>query len=171
QKLLLTEGRAEEGDADWKVVSGESRGHDQVRKTREIGEVRRRSRRACGSGVGRRGKQCRPAGRCWIHDRVKLLCREETLEGCTHQRQAVITDGCVAVVLETSARCFTLERGPATWIRARAILTWCGETICPVDQVFDRLGIVRPDGREIILDLRCKFRHPNRVVEFNLRFQ
>ena len=41
QKLLLTEGRAEEGDADWKIVSGESRGHDQVRKTREIGEVRR----------------------------------------------------------------------------------------------------------------------------------
>src|SRR5262245_34083099 len=134
QKLLLTEGRAEEGDADWKVVSGESCGHDQIRKTREIGEVRRRNGRAWRSGVGRRGEQLGPAGRCRIHDRVKLLCREETLEGCTHQRQAVITDRCVAVVLETSARCFALERSPATWIRARAILTWCGEAIGPVDR-------------------------------------
>src|SRR5712675_1251721 len=48
QQLLLAECEAEEGNTDRKVVSGEPRRHDQIRKTREIGEVRRRSRRACG---------------------------------------------------------------------------------------------------------------------------
>jgi hypothetical protein len=46
------------------------------------------------------------------HDRVKLLCTEEAIDGCSEQRQVVTADGCVAVVIETSARCFALEQGP-----------------------------------------------------------
>jgi hypothetical protein len=52
QKLLLAEGGAEEGDTHGKVVSGKSRGHDQVRKTRQIGDVRRRCSGAWGAVSG-----------------------------------------------------------------------------------------------------------------------
>src|SRR6266566_6951036 len=118
QKFLLAEWGPEEGNADGKVVSGESRGHDQIRKAREISDVRRRCGRARGSGVRRRGEQCGPASRCWIDDRVKLLGSEETLDGCPDQWQTVIAHGRVAVVLKSSARCLTLEQRPATWIGA-----------------------------------------------------
>ena len=59
QKPFLAECGAEEGNTDGKVVSGESRGHDQVRKTREIGNVRSRCGGAWGSSIGRRGQQWR----------------------------------------------------------------------------------------------------------------
>src|ERR1700722_9252322 len=39
QKPLLAEGGAKERDTDGEVVSGKSRGHNQVRKTGEIGDV------------------------------------------------------------------------------------------------------------------------------------
>ena len=52
QKPLLAEGGAEEGNTDGKVVSGESRGHDQIRETREIGDVRRRCGRFARAVLG-----------------------------------------------------------------------------------------------------------------------
>jgi len=83
---------------------------DGIERRRGICRLRRRRHR---------GEQCGPPGRCWIHDRVKLLCSEEAFDGCSDQWQTVITDGCVAVVLETSAaRRLALEQGPARWIRA-----------------------------------------------------
>src|SRR5258708_2149173 len=171
QELLLAERGAEEGNADGKVVSGESCGHDQIRKTREIGDVRRRCGRACGSGVGRRGKQRGSASRCWIDDRVKLLGSEETLDGRPDEWQTVIAHGCVPVVLKGSARCFTLEQRPATWIGASVIRSGSGEAIGLVDHVLNCLGIFRSDRGEIVFDLCGKFRHANGVVELELRIE
>src|SRR5207253_9897745 len=87
------------------------------------------------------------------------------------QWQTVIADGCVAVVLETSARCFALEQGPTRWIRASAVSPRSGEAIGPVDHLFDGLGIVRSDSGEIIFDLRSKFRHTNSVIKLELRIE
>src|SRR5262249_40827946 len=171
QKLLLAECGSEKRNAYGKVVSGESRGHDQIRKTREIGDVRRRCSRACGSGTGGAGGEGGPAGCCWIDNRVKLLGSEETLDGCPDQWQTVIAHGCVAVVLKSSARCFALEQGPATWIGASAIRSRTGEAIGLVDHVLNCLRIFRSDRREIVFDVRGKFRHPNGVVEFELRIE
>jgi hypothetical protein len=102
QQPWLAECEAGEGNTDGKIVSGESGGHDQIRKTREIGDVRRRRGWACRTGFGRRGKQCGPASRCRIHNRVQLLRSEQTLDSRSDQWQTVIADGCIAVVLETS---------------------------------------------------------------------
>jgi hypothetical protein len=33
------------------------------------------------------------------HDRVKLLCTEEAIDGCSEQRQVVTAGGCVAAVI------------------------------------------------------------------------
>src|SRR6516164_3306628 len=73
QEFLLAECLSEERNADRQVVSRKSGGHDQIRKSCEVGNVGCRRGRAGRSRLGRRRKQLRAARRRRIHDSIKLL--------------------------------------------------------------------------------------------------
>ena len=75
----------------------------------------------------------------------------------------------VAVVIERAAAGFALHQRPAPGIRPGAIRPRRVHFPRALDQLIERLWILRPGGGEVVLDLRGELRIADGVVELTLR--
>ena len=146
-----------------KIFGAESRGHDQIGKTRQVGEIA-----AAGRGAARRIRRrvdaLRPARGRRIDDRLDVVGLEDAVEDRAHERQRVIAHRRVLIIVERAAGRFADHQRPPRRIRAGAVRARRVDLARALDQLGDVLRILRPERLQVVGDLDDELGIANRVV-------